>query len=379
MKETEPKIDGRKKHAFKSVFRPENLLLVLDPIIPNLSFASIKEKVEEKCVSLEQKLGLVIDSNHREELAHVFEKRDLVGVTLIEAGNFPRLDAKQEKSLAQTVIKGKKAISRLKTSSSIITSDNGLVETTLNGAAARELITCCNWRLVISIAKKFNKKDIPLVDLCQEGAIALMKAVEGFNLERDTVFSTYATNKIKWHLIVITIESGYLARIPRHLIETVIRLNRIQASLELELKRKPTDKEIAAELEIDPEIITRLRRVTTPLISLDSQKHSRQDGGVSFLYEFISDEVSPTFEETEEKIDREILKEKLGEVITSLPKKRERLVLEMYWGLNGYSRHQLKEVGEKLGVTPERVRQIKDRALKRLSQPPYRDQLEPFF
>lgn len=377
--EIEPKIDGRSKHAFKSVFRPENLLLVLEPIIPNLSLADIREKVEKKCISLEQKLGLVIDPDHQEELAFVLEKGNIVGATLIEAGNFPLLDEKQEKSLAETIVNGKGAISQLKRLDPRIISENGLVETTLNGAAARELLTCCNWRLAISIAKKFDKTGIPLLDLFQEGAIALMKAVERFDPEKNIAFSTYATDKIKWHLIITTTESGYLARIPRYLIETVIRLNRIKASLELEFRRKPTDKEIAVRLGIDPEIITRLRQVTIPYLSLDRQEHNKQDGRVVFLYELIKEELSPTIEETEQEIDKKILRERLGEIVASLPKERDRLVLEMRFGLNGYHRQEeLEVIGKILGITGERVRQIEVKALKTLTQPPYKAELEPF-
>lgn len=159
MKERQP--INRRKKELKLIFQPDNLLTVLRPIISNISVNEIEQRVRERGVLLEKELGLEIERNHQENLFLAIEDNNYVGAFLIEAGRFSLLNTSQEQILARGVEKGKKAVSKLKRFSRILIRRNQLAEAVFNGAASSQVLTKCNFRLVVSIAKKYAMCDVP--------------------------------------------------------------------------------------------------------------------------------------------------------------------------------------------------------------------------
>ncbi len=295
---------------------------------------------------------------------------DLVRVYLREIGRIKLLTADQEVELARRIEAGLFAADLLTRGERPELAEE-LADLRRDGQRAKAHLVEANLRLVVSIAKRYAGRGLPLLDLVQEGNLGLIRAVEKFDYTRGFKFSTYASWWIRQAISRAVADQARTIRVPVHMVETVNRLMRTQRQMAQELGREPTDAELGQRLDTSVARVQELRRLAMEPVSIHAPVG--QDEG-SELGDLIEDVESP---EPVEIVSSGMLAQHLEWVMTSLGE-RERAVLRMRFGLLDGNPHTLEEVGRSFGVTRERVRQIEAKSLAKLRHPRLASQLRDF-
>lgn len=329
---------------------------------------SSKEK--EQFSRLLERLGIIVQDQSQNDGQDLFEMlRERVGDYVLdsvrqylqEIGRFPLLNAEQERELAMSIERGLQAQKQLEAAQKVDLSPQKrrlLEQEIQKGKDAREDLIISNLRLVVSIAKRYLQR-MQLQDLIQEGNIGLLRAVDKFDYTKGHRFSTYATWWIKQAITRGISDQARLVRLPVHLSEFISRIKRAEQELMLELGREPLTIEIAERLDTSEEKIRKTLSYTPLPLSLNQLVGEEEE---SELLHFVSD---PNQAELFDDIDNEELSQQIKDGLRALTE-REYRVLTLRYGLEDNQHHTLEEVGQALGVTRERIRQIEVKALRKL-------------
>jgi RNA polymerase primary sigma factor len=304
---------------------------------------------------------------------------DSVRTYLAEIGRVPLLAPEEEVAVAKRIEAGSHAAEQLADAEAAGTAASldfarrrSLERLARDGARAKDELVQSNLRLVVSIAKRYTNRGMPLLDLVQEGNFGLMRAVEKFDYTKGFKFSTYATWWIRQAVTRAIADQSRTIRIPVHMMESISRVTRAQRQLATELKRDPTSDELAQRVEMTPEKVRDILRVAQDPLSLDS---TVGDGNDALLSDFIEDVGAKA---PEDEAARQMLNRAVEEALGQLSE-REQQVVRMRFGLDTDGAPlTLEEVGRHFGVTRERIRQIESKTLAKLRQPQRRALLRDY-
>jgi len=296
---------------------------------------------------------------------------DSIGLYLKEIGQVPLLSRQEEISLAKRMEAGKRARARLKTDGLDWKERVDLEAVAQDGLNAREHLVRANSRLVVSVAKRYMGRGVPFIDLIQEGNIGLIRAAKKFDYTMGNKFSTYATWWIRQAVTRAIADQSRTIRIPVHMGDQINKLLRTTHRLTQELGREPTPEEMASALDLATEKVENMLQVARRPLSLELPV---DEDGDSELGDFIENDEAAA---PSDLVSSSILRDLLQDVLEDLPP-REVRILQMRYGLVDGETYTLEEVGKKLGVTRERVRQIEVQALGRLRHPAHARKLRDF-
>lgn len=296
---------------------------------------------------------------------------DTVGLYIKQAGKVPLLTREEEQNLTSLIDEGRKAQKRLADDGLSQSERENLSEIVNQGWEAFEHLIQANSRLVISIAKKYVGRGVSFLDLIQEGNIGMMRAALKFERDRGYKFSTYATWWIRQAITRAIADQGRTIRVPVHMGDKINKMIRMQHQLKQELNRDPNPVELAEALNVTPDDVQDMMKHARRPLSLEMPTGKEDD---ALLGDFIADtEITPPDEEA----TNILLREHLQEALSELPP-RETKILEMRYGLVDGRTLTLNEVGKKMGVTRERIRQIEAQALRRLRNPRIQEKLQAY-
>jgi RNA polymerase primary sigma factor len=292
---------------------------------------------------------------------------DTVRQYLNEIGRHDLLTSAEERILGKAVKDGQKAAERLAKKDLKLGAKErrDLKEAVREGEKAKERMVNANLRLVVSIARRYDRKELHLSDLIQEGNIGLMHAVDKYDYEKGFKFSTYATWWIRQSMTRAMADQGRNIRIPGHMMEIVNRIQRAERELTSELKRDPSPEEVAQRCDISLEKLFEIQQLTLSTASLDAPV------GVDVDDLTVGETIAST--DASDPLDQTISRDLISQVEKSLGDlpERERRIMSMRFGLGEFTgkQHTLEEVAEKEGITRERVRQIEQKTLARMRHP----------
>ena len=280
------------------------------------------------------------------DLAAEYSLDDPVRMYLKEIGQVKLLSAEEEVELAKRVAEGDQN--------------------------AKNKLTEANLRLVVSIAKKYSGRGLHILDLIQEGNTGLIRAVDKFDWTKGNKFSTYATWWIRQAITRAIADQARTIRVPVHMVEVINKATRCNRKLVQELGREPTVEEIAAELNLPVEKIIEANRTAADTLSLDTPVGDEEDTSIG---SFVEDERTPG---PADATSNAMLAEALKEILDTLTE-READVLRMRFGMYDGRTHTLEEVGQIFGVTRERIRQIENKAIRKLRHPSRAKRIRDFY
>jgi len=292
---------------------------------------------------------------------------DVVGLYLKEAGRVPLLTAEEEVLLAKRMEAAEFARERLEDCEEADmaeltwSEEQGLRGAMMDGAKAQEHLIRANARLVISVAKKYMGRGVHFLDLIQEGNIGLIRATNKFEYRRGHKFSTYATWWIRQAVSRAVADQGRTIRIPVHMGDQLNRMRRVQLQLLQELGREPKIEELARGMDTTPGKVENLLEISRRPVSLETPI---DDEGDSTFGDFVEDINSPA---PSDEVTTHLLRSQLQQALDRLPA-REAQILRLRYGLADGRVYTLEEVGQTIGVTRERVRQLEAQAINRLRQ-----------
>jgi len=335
------------------------------------------EEVEPDDLSLS---GLEVEEEELiniESIASNIKIDDPVRMYLKEIGQIPLLNQEDEKKYAVLVSNGRYAKEQLDeiNSGTLELPENDIEELRISlerAMIAKNKLVEANYRLVVSIAKRYVGRGLLFLDLIQEGNMGLMRAVDKFDYEKGFKFSTYATWWIRQAITRAVADQARTIRIPVHMVETINKMIRIQRQLIQDLGREPSLEEIAQKMGITAEKVQNIQRIAKEPISLEAHVGEEED---SSLGDFISD---PNALTPHEFMLQEMVRQTLDEVLETLTDREEK-VLRLRYGLFDGKNHTLEEVGREFGVTRERIRQIEAKALRKLRSPSRQNKLREFY
>ncbi len=341
--------------------------------IPFVEEAEKAEEEEEPPLEIEIEKEIVEEvyaAQDEDYLAHI-EINDTVGLYLKEAGRVPLLTQEQEIEITQRIERGRQAMNQLANGEYEEGEQRNLRRLIEDGWDAREHLITANARLVISVAKKYMGRGVPFLDLIQEGNIGLMRAAKKFDYTRGYKFSTYATWWIRQAVTRSIADQGRTIRVPVHMGDQVSRMLRMQHQLKQKLSRDPSIPELAEAMELPLKKVEDMIQLARHPLSLQMPIGEEED---DVLGDFIEDEEALAPDTT---ADHNLLQEHLTSILDTLPP-REARILQLRYGLIDGQYLTLNEVGRKMGVTRERVRQIEAQALKRLRTPGIQRELRAY-
>lgn len=321
------------------------------------------EKAEdEECgLDFEEEFDASLDLEEEFDASRV-SSIDTVGVYLQELAELSPLTHEEEVRLAKAVEAGREA-QAMRANHVEETDRKELDRQIAEGLEARERLIEANMRLVVAVAEKYMGRGVPFLDLIQEGNLGLVKAVKKFDHTQGHRFSTYATWWIRQTITRSIADQGRTIRVPVHMSDRIRRLYKTARKLEQEYGRQPTPEEIAEEMDMEPHKVRWLLRLSWRPMSLE--RPIGDEGDSDELGSFIEDRSNPM---PIENASQRLLAEKIQEMLTTLSP-REARILRLRFGLVDGCSHTRDEIEQRFGLTPEQVRQIEERALRRLRHP----------
>ena len=348
--------DELRSHLEEMDLSPEKI----EEIYDNFEAMNIQVISDDMDLELDDALDLVDDLDDDIDLADMDEEDlidpvdlaaeynldDPVRMYLKEIGQIKLLTAEEEVELAKMVSEGSQY--------------------------AKNKLTEANLRLVVSIAKKYSGRGLHILDLIQEGNTGLIRAVDKFDWTKGNKFSTYATWWIRQAITRAIADQARTIRVPVHMVEVINKATRCNRKLVQELGREPTVEEIAAELGLPVEKIIEANRTAADTLSLDTPVGDEEDTSIG---SFVEDERTPG---PADATSNAMLAEALKEILDTLTE-READVLRMRFGMYDGRTHTLEEVGQIFGVTRERIRQIENKAIRKLRHPSRAKKIKDFY
>ncbi len=296
---------------------------------------------------------------------------DGVRLYLREIGQVDLLTGDDERRLAQLIEAGQQAARRIDQGVDDPAECRRLMRAVQRGERAKSELTQANLRLVVSIAKRYSGRGMQLLDLIQEGNLGLMRAVEKFDHTKGFKFSTYATWWIRQAITRSIADQARTIRIPVHMVEHMNRVIRAKRQLHQELEREPTIDELSERVQLEPDRVRELLRISLDPLSLDSPIGEEDE---SNLGDFIEDSSA---DGPADAATRMMLTQAVGDVLNELSE-REQEIVRLRFGLDGGQAKTLEEVGREFGVTRERIRQIEAKTLAKLRHPQRSQRLREF-
>ena len=330
-------------------------------VVDGPSAESLRDLEDEAEEAFDGK-GESLDKNMK--LAGKTPANDPVRMYLKEIGKVALLTASEEVDLAKKIEAGEEASAKLREKGDKLSREEtrAMRRQERTGQEAKRKLVEANLRLVVSIAKRYVGRGMLFLDLIQEGNLGLIRAVEKFDFRKGYKFSTYATWWIRQAITRAIADQARTIRIPVHMVETINKLIRVQRQLLQELGREPNPEEIAEQMEITPEKVREIIKVSQEPVSLETPIGEEED---SHLGDFIEDADAVVPIDAASFI---LLQEQLEDVLNSL-NEREKEVIRLRFGLTDGHPRTLEEVGREFGVTRERIRQIESKTLAKLRHP----------
>ncbi len=349
-----------------------------DPVVSEV--ASAGAETNGKAVTVPRRRGKKVDAARvaATAMARANASSDPVRMYLKEIGKVPLLSAEEEVALAKRIEAGSIAsveVAELISSDGWSTMDRDeqrtLRRAVADGDRARGELTSANLRLVVSIAKRYVGRSVPILDLIQEGNLGLMRAVEKFDYTKGFKFSTYATWWIRQAITRAIADQSRTIRVPVHMVESINKVVRAQRTMLQKLEREPTLAELAEAVDLPEEKVGEILRIAQqdPL-SLDTPIGDEDDTSMA---DFIPDKGAAPLDVAARKLLAKAVQEVLDELSD-----RESEVVRLRFGLVDGRPRTLEEVGREFGVTRERIRQIESKTLAKLRHPLRSDKLRDY-
>ena len=348
----------------------ETFAALMSAGIPYVEDEIIPEEPTDEDLSVADEEAAEVKTSIVDDLENI-DTDDTIGLYLKEVSRVPLLNAEEEVELAQRIERGRMAREELAKGNVNSRRRLELRKLIEDGWSAREHLITANSRLVISVAKKYMGRGVPFLDLIQEGNIGLIRATKKFDYRRGHKFSTYATWWIRQAVTRAIADQGRTIRVPVHMGDQINKLLRVQHQLTQRLGREPTVEELAIALDVPPKKVENMIQVARRPLSLETPTDDEED---SVLGDFIEDDEAPP---PDDSATYNLLREHLEDVLNGLPP-REVRILQLRYGLLDGQAYTLEEVGRKMGVTRDRVRQIEAQALSRLRHPSIRRKLRDY-